>query len=113
MPEHQAMLSAIRAALKPTGRLVIVEPISESRRTATRADQAREHEITPEFALQDARAAGFRIIGLEDPFTTRGRAVEWMMTVTPVTSSAAPTPTTTTANEWRRSDLRISVDEFV
>lgn len=88
MTEHQAMLRAIRRALKPAGRLVLVEPIDETRRSASRSDQAREHQISPEFALHDLRTAGFRIIGLEDPFTTRERTLEWMLTATPM--SAAP-----------------------
>lgn len=119
MPEHRAMLEAIRSALKLTGRLVIVEPISESRRTATRRDQTRDHEIAPEFVMQDVRAAGLRIIGLEDPFTTRGRAVEWMMTVTPgltTTVIAANPPVAgpeTGSRDWRDPGLRISADEFV
>jgi predicted methyltransferase len=83
MTEHQAMLSAIKAALKPGGRLVLVEPVSDARRTADRAALARAHEITPELVMQDVRAAGLRIVGLEDPFTMRGRTVEWMLTVTP------------------------------
>lgn len=116
MPAHQAMLQSIRRALKPDGRLVIVEPIADARRDASRSDQAREHEITPEFAMQDARPAGFRIIGLEDPFTMRGRVVEWMMTVTPGTAPAvsanvaAGLPLST---GWRDPDLRISIAEFV
>jgi predicted methyltransferase len=120
MPEHQAMLTAIRTALKSTGRLVIVEPIAESRRTATRPDLTREHEITPEFAMQDVRAAGLRIIGLEDPFTTRRREVEWMMTVTPgaatasvVTSTTSPASSDPADDGWRDPGLRIPVDEFV
>jgi predicted methyltransferase len=119
MPEHRAMLEAIRSALKPTGRLVIVEPISASRRTATRADQTRDHEIGPEFVMQDVRAADLRIIGLEDPFTTRGRVVEWMMTVTPdgATAVIAANPPSagpeTGSCDWRDPGLRISVDEFV
>jgi predicted methyltransferase len=117
MPEHQAMLQAIRMALKPTGRLVIVEPISDARRAAERAEQTREHEIAPEFALQDARAAGFRITGLEDPFTTRGRVVEWMMTVTPgaASTTVAPvaTPKDASTEDLRDPDLRIPVDELV
>jgi predicted methyltransferase len=115
MAEHQAMLQAIRAALKPTGRLVIVEPISEQKRTAARDEQTREHEIAPEFALQDARAAGFRIIGLEDPFTTRGRTLEWMLTVTPTTASAttaAAQEPATPAEDWCSPTLRISAEEF-
>jgi predicted methyltransferase len=119
MPEHQAMLEAIRSALKPTGRLVIVEPISASRRTATRRDQTRDHEIAPEFVMQDVRAANLRIVGLEDPFTTRGRSVEWMMTVTPssattiVAASPASSAPEAGSRDWRDPGLRISVDEFV
>jgi predicted methyltransferase len=124
MPEHQGMLAAIRAALKPTGRLVIVEPISESRRTVSWADQAREHEIAPEFVMQDARIAGLRVIGLEDPFTTRGRVVEWMMTVSPAAvttgqSANAPEsergaqPAEPGSPDWRDPALRISIDKFV
>ena len=119
MSEHQAMLEKIRSALKPTGRLVIVEPISAPRRTATRRDQTRDHEIAPEFVMQDVRAANLRIVGLEDPFTTRGRSVEWMMTVTPsaaTTVIAAKSPSArpeTSSRDWRDPGLRTSVDEFV
>ena len=117
MTEHQAMLTSIRTALKPTGRLVIVEPMSDKRRTANRAAQIREHEIAPEFALQEVRSAGFRTIGLEDPFTTRGSSVEWMLTVVPRTATPAATIRTaesTTATKEASSDpaLRISIADF-
>jgi len=45
MTEYAAMLARMRAALKPGGRLVIVEPISERRRDRPRAEQTRNHEI--------------------------------------------------------------------
>lgn len=119
MPEHQAMLSALRGALKADGRLVIVEPVSESRRAASRTDLVREHEITPELAMQDARLAGLRIVGLEDPFTIRGRVTEWMMTVTP-SAAAGRAPVTTvpvappdpSADAWRDRALRIAVEDL-
>src|SRR4029450_7415634 len=82
-------------------------------------EQTREHEIAPEFVMQDVRAADLRIIGLEDPFTTRGRVVEWMMTVTPGAATtivaASPTPSVPDAGsrDWRDPGLRISIDEFV
>ena len=69
--------------------------------------------------MQDVRAADLRIVGLEDPFTTRGRVVEWMMTVTPsaaTTVIAASPPSggpATGSGDWRDPGLRISVDEFV
>lgn len=118
MPEHQAMLEAIRQALTPTGRLVIVEPISDRRRAASRAEQIHEHEIAPEFVLQDVRAAGLRIIGLEDPFTVRGNQFEWMMTVTPsavragAATAAPPANVSPPSEEWRDAGLRISIEEL-
>ena len=81
MTEHQAMLARIKAALKPGGRLVIVEPISPSRRDGTREAQARNHEIAVDFVREDARAAGFTQVALHDPFTRRpqGNDDEWML----------------------------------
>jgi ubiquinone/menaquinone biosynthesis C-methylase UbiE len=85
MDQHQSMLAALRRALKPDGRLVVVEPVTPSRRGRTRAEQTKAHEIDPEYLLQDARAAGFRVVGLRDPFTSRGTDgdIEWMMTLQP------------------------------
>jgi predicted methyltransferase len=118
MTEHHAMLTSIRTALKPTGRLVIVEPMSDKQRTANRAAQIREHQLGSEFALQEVRSAGFRIIGLEDPFTTRGSSVDWMLTVVPSAAATlpatAPTAESTTPTTEASSDaaLRISIADF-
>lgn len=73
MTEYAAMLQHIRRALKPDGRLVIVEPIAASRRSADRTEQTSRHEIAPALVLEDAREAGFRVLGLEDPFTAHQR----------------------------------------
>ena len=85
MKEHQAMLAKMKAALKPSGRLVIVEPIAASRRDSKREDQTRNHEISAAFVREDARAAGFVEVALHDPFTTRpeNRDEEWMLVLTP------------------------------
>jgi predicted methyltransferase len=91
MTEHQAMLAKIKAALKPGGRLVIVEPISGSRRNGRREEQTRNHEIGVDFVREDARAAGFTQVLLQDPFTTRahGNDEEWMLVLTPAAAAAA------------------------
>jgi SAM-dependent methyltransferase len=84
MEQHQSMLAALRRALKPEGRLVVIEPVTPTRRGRPRAEQAKVHEIDPEYLLQDARAAGFRVIGLQDPFTYRSDGdIEWLMTLQP------------------------------
>jgi ubiquinone/menaquinone biosynthesis C-methylase UbiE len=119
MQDHHAMLTKVRAALKPDGRLVIVEPIAPSRRDNSRDSQVRNHEIGVEHVQNEAREAGFRVVSLQDPFTTRreGRDVEWLLVLTPV--SAAPTAASEQQRtvdrkdeEWKAPGLRIPVDEF-
>ena len=84
MSDTAAMLAHIRAALKPTGRLVIIEPILASRRDAARDVQTRQHEIGAEFVQQDAHAAGFRVVRLEDPFADRPSGdTEYMLVLVP------------------------------
>lgn len=92
MAEHQQMLSALRSALKPDGKLAIVEPITDARRSRSRAEQTTAHEIAPEFVLGDARSAGFRIVGLQDPFTSRGRDFEWLLVLQPAEAVSATPP---------------------
>jgi predicted methyltransferase len=120
MTEHQQMLSALRSALKADGRLVIVEPISDTRRSSSRAEQTKEHQIAPEFALADARSAGFRIVAMQDPFTSRGRDLEWLLALQPsdaasamTTPSEAAPAATTTSVEAADPSLRITQEEFL
>ncbi|HUF48399.1 MAG TPA: methyltransferase domain-containing protein [Vicinamibacterales bacterium] len=95
MREHQAMLAALRRALKPTGRLVIVEPVADGRRGIPREAQERDHQIAPHFVQQDALAAGFLVARVDDPFTRRGGNMpEYLLAFTPmpdaIPESAAP-----------------------
>lgn len=124
MTEHQAMLTNIRAALKPGGRLVIVEPISPGRRSSPRAEQTRNHEIAIDFVREDARAAGFAHVSMIDPFTSRphGRRTdeEWMLVLTPAgPEGSAPPPAagaaevfSSASDAWKAPELRISIEEF-
>ncbi|CAN5650189.1 hypothetical protein BH24ACI5_BH24ACI5_28030 [soil metagenome] len=125
MTEHQAMLAKIKLALKPGGRLVIVEPIAASRRTSARGDQTRNHEIGIDFVREDARAAGFTQVSMADPFTSRphggGREEEWILVLTPAdgTTATAPVPAPDAAqgfssksDAWKAPELRISIEEF-
>jgi 3-mercaptopyruvate sulfurtransferase SseA len=108
------VLAALRRALKPEGRLVIVEPVRDARRGRPRADQARDHEIDPEYVLRDARAAGFHILGLRDPFTFHDPDVEWMLTLQPAESdSTAPSTSRQTPDaEPRDPETTIDLDEM-
>jgi predicted methyltransferase len=92
MTEYASMLAHIRAALKPGGRLVIVEPITEARRAERRDAQTRRHEIAPAIVQEDARAAGFEVVSLEDPFST-WHGSYWMLVLSPAAGGAdAPQP---------------------
>ena len=117
MEQHQSILAALRRALKPDGRLVIVEPVTPSRRGRPRADEVRSHEIDPEYVLQDARAAGFAVVALRDPFTRRDDEIHWLIALQPGDMPAASTPPTEPGPETDEAlkdpALRISLDEFV
>jgi FkbM family methyltransferase len=123
MNQHQAMLTKIRAALKPGGRLVIVEPIASSRRDSRREDQTRNHEIGVDFVREDARAAGLSQVLVQDPFTSRpqGNDEEWLLVLTPAPArseasqqAAADAGQVFSAKneDWKAPELRISVEEF-
>ena len=112
MNEHKAMLTALKAALKPDGRLVIVEPISGSRRSSARNDQTRNHEIGIGFVMQDARDAGFVEVQAQDPFTKRADAhgdEEWLLVLAP---SAASKPASAEIDDWKSPALRIAPEDF-
>ena len=87
--EHQAMLARILAALKPGGRLALVEPAPRAAGT-TRAAQEKAHTIAIEFAEEDLRQAGFEIAVKNTSFTARPehahtsggeprKMVEWLL----------------------------------
>ena len=69
--EHQAMLRGIRQALKPGGRLALIEPAPTRAGDTTREAQAKRHSIAIEFVEADLKQAGFEIAVREITFTTR------------------------------------------
>jgi ubiquinone/menaquinone biosynthesis C-methylase UbiE len=69
--EYQAMLRGIHAALKPGGRLVLVEPAPMRSGDTTRDAQAKRHSIAIAFVEADLKEAGFEIAARETTFTTR------------------------------------------
>ena len=115
MVDYNAMLTRIRAALKPSGHLVIVEPIADARRDGARSAQTRQHEIAPQFVQQEARAAGFRVVGLEDPFVQRpSHDTEFMLVLAPAAAPPAEAPPSAepSPDEVNAPSIRISAAEF-
>ena len=117
MVDHQAMLQRLRAALKPSGRLVIVEPIADKLLLDGRERQTSVHEIAARFVEQEARDAGFRIETLHDPFIRRSGSdvAEWLIVAIPtanaMTSEMRPAPSAEETPE-AGPDLRITFDAF-
>jgi ubiquinone/menaquinone biosynthesis C-methylase UbiE len=127
MTDYQAMLRHLRSALKPDGRLVIIEPISDKRRDASRDQQVAVHEIAVYFVEQEVREAGFRIRRFQDPFTMRHEVSEWLLAavpdplapalgaicpVPPKTSAPSPSPATDDEAAIANPDLRMAFDTF-
>ena len=71
MDAHQQILQRIKEALKVGGRLVICEPISDERKKLSREEQERKHELGMNYALEDLRQAGFKIISQQETFVDR------------------------------------------
>src|SRR5580704_3151224 len=56
-----AMLKHLYTALKPNGRLVVLELYSTSHKNDSRAEQVKRHDISPDILEQELSAAGFVI----------------------------------------------------
>lgn len=68
MPKHESILRHILAALKPGGRLMIIEPFNPARLHDPREKQEGDHLIAPDFVERDLREAGFEIVARNDQF---------------------------------------------
>jgi ubiquinone/menaquinone biosynthesis C-methylase UbiE/rhodanese-related sulfurtransferase len=109
MREHQAMLRAIRRALRPGGRLVILESVAVAQRNIPREAQESRHQLAAHYLQRDAIDAGFQIARFEDPFTRPNtRSPEYLLVLTPVapTVEAPPEPVHDHAADdvWRKPD---------
>jgi SAM-dependent methyltransferase len=127
MDQFASILDHLRHALKPGGRLVLVEPLDPRLRSESRARQTKSHSLAASFADQDLRAAGFDVVGLRDPFIRRGQNEMWLMVAErgsdaraasaepPAASGATPADSALevgTDVELAAADLRISLQKF-
>jgi ubiquinone/menaquinone biosynthesis C-methylase UbiE len=62
MTSPEPILKSILAALNPGGRLVMAEPLHDNVKSATRAEQVKDHEIGANFVQQELEAAGFEVV---------------------------------------------------
>jgi predicted methyltransferase len=68
--EYRAMLGHLQRALKPGGRLVLIEPIPRAG-DATRTAQTKRHAIAIDLAEGELKEAGFEIIQRDATFVSR------------------------------------------
>lgn len=63
---HEEMLRHLRAALNPSGRLVMAESIEDEMVDEDREDQVEDHDLAMRYAREELREAGFRIVNEVD-----------------------------------------------
>lgn len=71
MDDYEDILAHVKESLKPSGRLVIMEPIGDDRRGMSRSSQEAKHEIDMKYVIADLQKAGYRVLRQEDPFIDR------------------------------------------
>ncbi len=61
MQDYMTILGHVKSALKPGGRLVMIEEIDDFRKDHTRKEQTRSHDLGIKYARQELSDAGFTI----------------------------------------------------
>ena len=115
MTQHEAMLAHIHAALKPGGRLVIVEPMHDSSRGLSRDKQVAQHDIEAGIVEQELRAADFDVVERDNEFVkfTGVAGGFWLIVARrqgagEAASQFPPAMTGGTQPEWRPDFGRLS-----
>lgn len=86
MDDHDKILGHVKKALRPGGKLVLCEPVADSRRNSTRDEQERRHELGIQYALEDLERAGFRVLESQGGFIDREKIKGdkmWLIVATP------------------------------
>jgi ubiquinone/menaquinone biosynthesis C-methylase UbiE len=79
--EPQKLLEHVRAALKPGGRLVVVDQMPCKTLARPRADQVKNHVVAPGIVESEIREAGFEVVSRDDHFIDRPdeESTRWMI----------------------------------
>jgi predicted methyltransferase len=78
---YKQMLAHVFGALKPGGRFVIVDNMPHKTGSRPRADQIKNHVLSPELAEAELKAAGFEVVSRQDDFVDRPdeEDAKWMI----------------------------------
>ncbi len=79
MTEYEAMLAGMHRALKPGGRLVLLDMIPRDS-AQSRGQQTSDHRLGIDLVAQEVRRAGFELVQREAEFTNRDRGRgQWLL----------------------------------
>lgn len=80
------MLAHFHQALKPDGRLVILDPLPRKTATRPRQVQERNHVLLPDIAADDLRQAGFEVLYRDDHFVDDpdSEGTRWLIVARPM-----------------------------
>jgi ubiquinone/menaquinone biosynthesis C-methylase UbiE len=88
MVEYQAMLREVRSALKPKGRLVILEKTAPADSGTPRDVQIKVHHIESRLVAQELADAGFEVVERVEQFVPNpakyGGGVWWLLVAVPI-----------------------------
>ncbi len=85
LEEYPDMLAKMRSALKPGGRLVIIDPMPRKTLERDREVQMKNHVLNPARAEKDLRSNGFAILHREDRFLDPPdeEGTQWLLVAEP------------------------------
>lgn len=78
MTEYEAMLEGMMAALRPGGRLVMLDR-SAGDPSDSRARQVGRHELSIDLVERELETAGFEILQRDERFTSTRNHPQWML----------------------------------
>jgi ubiquinone/menaquinone biosynthesis C-methylase UbiE len=73
--DYQKMLEHVVTALKPGGRLVVVDMAPHKTLSRPREVQVKNHVIAPDFVESEIRQAGFEVLSRDDHFIDGSRSL--------------------------------------
>ena len=62
MKEYMTILEHVKLALKPSGRILIIEKLKSHAKNKSRKEQVSAHTLSPDFVKKELQEAGFKVI---------------------------------------------------
>ncbi len=83
--KYPEMLARFHDALKPGGRLAILDPLARKTASRPRDAQTGNHVLRPDLAADELRRAGFEVLARDDHFVDDpdSEGIEWLIVARP------------------------------